>query len=171
MGINVMSTGYYPTGYTNNKTTKTETGTSFADIVNQKAAEADKEVVQEKTSAAFDTFGANAPDEVRQAWKEAEEATGGHFAAGGLWISNDGKHAHMTQMGVQIAIKWAKGELNQADLLGNSVGSAISAVEKWIYDLDHPLAGQPARSIEEQKWIGIERKFYASFLDKLMQLS
>lgn len=55
--------------------------------------------MQEKFSAAFDSIGSQAPSEVKQAWKEAEEATGGH------WIFNDGKHAHMIQLVVQFATK------------------------------------------------------------------
>lgn len=77
----------------------------------------------------------------------------------------------MMQMGVQIALKWAKGELDQADFLGSSVESAIRAIEKWLYDLNHPLAGQPAKSIEQQRLADVERKFYESFLDKLRALS
>ena len=34
MGINGISTGYYQTGYANNKTTKTTTGTSFSNRIN-----------------------------------------------------------------------------------------------------------------------------------------
>ena len=96
--------------------------------------EAGKETVQEKTSAVLDVIGANAPDEVRQTWTEAEKEIGadGHITKCGLWISNDGKHSHMTAVGVQIALKWAKGELDQTDLLGSSVESAINAVNKWI---------------------------------------
>lgn len=118
-------------------------------------------------------IGANAPDEVKHAWMEAEKETGVHITKCGLWISNDGKHAHITQVMIQTAIKWAKGELvdEQADLLGNSVQSAISAVEKWIYDIDHPLAGQPAKSMEEQRYIDMERAFYVVFLEKLKNLS
>ena len=40
MGINGMAAGYYPTGYTNNKTTKAETGKTFAEIASQKSVEA-----------------------------------------------------------------------------------------------------------------------------------
>ena len=145
--------------------------TNHANIISQKSAEAGEEAVQEKSFAILDVIGAHASDEVKQAYLEAEKETGGHIAAGGLWISNDGKHAHMAQLGVQFAIKWAKGELDQADFLGNSVESAISAIEKWTYDLDHPLAGQSAGNIEDQRLIEIERKFYESFLDKLMQLT
>jgi len=129
--------------------------------------------VQEKTSAVLDVIGANAPDEVRQTWTEAEKEIGadGHITKCGLWISNDGKHSHMTAVGVQIALKWAKGELDQTDLLGSSVESAINAVNKWIYDLEHPLARQPAKSIDEQRMIMNERAFYEVFLEKLKHLT
>ena len=135
--------------------------------------EAGKETVQEKTSAVLDVIGANAPDEVRQTWTEAEKEIGadGHITKCGLWISNDGKHSHMTAVGVQIALKWAKGELDQTDLLGSSVESAINAVNKWIYDLEHPLARQPAKSIDEQRMIMNERAFYEVFLEKLKHLT
>ena len=116
--------------------------------------------MQEKTSAVLDVIGANAPDEVRQAWTEAEKETGVHITKCGLYITPDGEHSYMTAAGVQIAIKWSKGELNQTDLLGSSVESAINAVNKWIYDLEHPLARQPARSVEEQRLSMNERKFY-----------
>lgn len=95
--------------------------------------------------------------------EEAEKETGVH-------ITPDGEHSYMTAAGVQIAIKWSKGELNQTDLLGSSVESAINAVNKWIYDLEHPLAGQPARSVEEQRLSMNERKFYEAFLEKLKEL-
>ena len=171
MSINGISAGYYPTAYANNKTTKAETGKTFADIASQKSAEADKEAVQEKFSAVLDHIGLQAPDEVKQAWTEAEEETGGFFTVYGLWISDDGKECQITKMMVDRFVRWFKGDVNQDDMLGNSVQSAMSAVEKWIYDLDHPLIGQPARSIEERRLIEMERKFYESFLDKLRQLT
>ena len=40
-----------------------------------------------------------------------------------------------------------------------------------MYDFDHPLAGQPARSMEEQRLLINERNFYASFLEKLKHLA
>ena len=144
---------------------------SNAGIVPQKLTDADEEKAAGNVTAAFDTFGAYAPDEVRQAWKEAEEATGGHFAAGGLWISNDGKHAHATQIMLERAGSWLRGEKTQYNILGNSVESAINFAEKAIYSIDHPLAGQPTKSIEQQRLTEMERKFYESFLDKLRQLS
>ena len=89
-----------------------------------------------------------------------------------MWIilTPDGEHSFMTAAGVQTAIRWAKGELEQTDLLGSSAESAIDAVNKWIYDLEHPLAGQPARSVEEQRLSMNERKFYEAFLEKLKGL-
>ncbi len=65
MSINVMATGYYPTAYVNNKTAKAESGKSFADIVEQKSVEADKQYCMDRAAAAFDTIGAHAPDEVK----------------------------------------------------------------------------------------------------------
>jgi len=174
MGINGIVSDYYQVRYTNNQVAKSEAGKSFAEIASQKVAEADKENLSEKTSKSIDLFGSNAPDEVRQAWMEAEEETGMHIAKAGLYISPDGEHACFTRLAGQIAVKWAKGELNetdQSDLLGSSVESAINAVNKWLYDLDHPLAGQPARSIEDQKYVAMERAFYEAFLEKLKGLS
>ena len=55
--------------------------------------------------------------------------------------------------------------------MGNSVESAINAVNKWIYDVDHPLAGSPAKSWEEQQLVMKEREFYEVFLNKLLHIS
>lgn len=148
-----------------------KTNSSFADAVAAKASEADNSEVQKKTSAVLDSIGSQAPDEVKQAWMEAEEETDAFFTVFGLYISKDGKHAHMTQMGIDRFVRWYRGEFSQNDLLGSSVESAIKAVNKWIYDVDHPLAGSPARSMEERQLIGKEREFYQVFLDKLLQLS
>ena len=59
MSINVLSAGYYPTGYADNKTSKTETGSSFADIINQKSAGADGEIGQKKIPAVLELVGEN----------------------------------------------------------------------------------------------------------------
>ena len=174
MSINGIAANYYQMGYTNNEAAKAEAENSFVEIAGQKAAEADKETVQDKTSEIINLFGPNAPDAVKRAWVEAEEETGVHIAKAGLYITPDGEHACFTRLAGQIAVKWAKGELNetdQVDLLGSSVESAINAVNKWIYDLDHPLAGQPAKSIDEQKLVMNERKFYETFLEKLKHLA
>ncbi|MBD5503918.1 MAG: hypothetical protein HDR09_09300 [Lachnospiraceae bacterium] len=174
MGINGIAANYYQMGYTNNEATKAETEKSFVEIASQKVAEADKETVQDKSSEIINLFGPNAPDAVKQAWLEAEEETGVHIAKAGLYITPDGKHACFTQLAGPILRKWLRGELNetdQVDLLGSSVESAINAVNEWIYGLDHPLAGQPTKSIDEQRLMMNERAFYEAFLEKLKGLS
>lgn len=145
---------------------------SFSDVAAVKAAEADRNnEIHKKASAVLDSIGSQAPDEVKQAWMEAEKETGAFFTVGGLYITADGKHAHITQMGVERLIRWYWGQFNQDDLLGNSVESAINAVNKWIYDVDHPLAGSPAKSWEEQQLVMKEREFYEVFLNKLLHIS
>lgn len=87
MAINGITTGYFPTGYVNNKATKAETGKTFAEIASQKVEEAEKETVQEKIPQIIDLFGTNAPDEVKQAWMEAEKETGVHITKCGLYVT------------------------------------------------------------------------------------
>ena len=74
-------------------------------------------------------------------------------------------------MGIDRFVRWYRGEFNENDLLGSTVESAINAVNKWIYDVDHPLAGSPARSREDQQLIMKEREFYEVFLNKLLHIS
>lgn len=149
-----------------------DAGGTFADIVNQKAAEAETKPVQEKSSVGFDSIGLQAPDAVKQAWMEAEEEIGGHFATCGLWITyEDGHvHGHITQIMVQRFLRWYNGEVDPSNLLGNSVQSAINVVQKCLYDIDHPLPGQPARSLKVQEGVKKERAFYELFLEKLQKL-
>lgn len=171
MSIGQIGTaGGFPTGYTENKAAKAETGRTFADIVGQKETEVDKEVKGRNAGRVLDSIAEHAPDEVRQAFLEAEKETGGALTVFGLWISNDGKQAYMTQMGIDRFVRWYHGDFNQSDLLGTSVESAINAVKKWIYDVDHPLGGQPTGA-EERKLAAMERAFYESFLEKLRKLA
>ena len=151
--------------------TADNTRSSFSDTVATKTAEVDSNEVQKKTSAVLDRIGSQAPDEVKNAWMETEKETGAFFTVYGMYISADGKHAHMTQMGIDRFVRWYRGEINPDDLLGNSVESAVKAVNKWIYDLEHPLAGQTARSMEDRQLLMKEREFYDVFLNKLQQLS
>lgn len=67
-------------------------------------------------------------------------------------------------------VRWYNGDFNESDLLGTTVGSAINAVKKWIYEVDHPLSGQPSGA-EEKRLMAMERAFYVSFLEKLKKLS
>ena len=139
--------------------------------VSPKTAEVDSNEVKKKTSAVLDRIGSQASDEVKNAWMEAEKETGAFFTVYGMYISADGKHAHMTQMGIDRFVRWYRGEINPDDLLGSSVESAVKAVNKWIYDLEHPLAGQSASSMEERQLLMKEREFYDVFLNKLLQIS
>ena len=107
MGISGIAANYYQVGYVNNKAAQAEAGKSFADIASQKVAEADKQYCQDRASEAFDTIGAHAPDEVRQAWLEASEETGSN----GFSITSDGKHFHIPRLLVQHAIRWYNGEI------------------------------------------------------------
>ena len=58
MGINGIVADYYQAGYVNSKAAKTEEGKSFAEIVEQKSVEADKQYCMDRASEAFDTIGA-----------------------------------------------------------------------------------------------------------------
>ena len=50
---------------------------SFSDVAAMKAAEADRNnEIHKKASAVLDSIGSQAPDEVKQAWMEAEKETG-----------------------------------------------------------------------------------------------
>ena len=55
------------------------------------------------------------------------------------------------------------------DILGNTVESAIQATKKALYDLEHPVVYTP-RSIEVQQARIKEGEFYRAFLEKLEQL-
>lgn len=173
MSINgIGSAEYWAAGHQAGKAKRNaESGAkSFVETVAEKTAEADKVVKGHDATRVLNSIAEHAPEEVRQAFLEAEKETGGHFTVGGFWISNDGKEFQITQLAVDYIIRRYQGESNPTDLLGTSVGSAISAVKKWIYDLDHPLAGQPAGSAEDRKLIAMERAFYESFLEKLKKL-
>ena len=62
------------------------------------------------------------------------------------------------------------GEGSPEDILGNSVESAIVAVQKAINDIDNPLPGQPVRSNDVQQEVKKERAFYERFIEKLMNI-
>ena len=124
----------------------------------------------EKYPAVLGEIGKNAPEKVKQAFTEAAKETGGFFTSAGMWISADGKHCQMTKMFVERFVRWLHGETQGCDMLGSTVQSAINAVNRWMYDLDHPLMGAaPVKSGD--KWlVEKERRFYESFRDKLEKL-
>ncbi|MCI9296980.1 MAG: hypothetical protein HFI10_06000 [Lachnospiraceae bacterium] len=163
MGINGIGVAGYPvTGYTARKAERSaESGAvGFMETVTEKA-EQDKKVDYDEK--AFASVGANAPEEVKQAWLEAAKAIG----ANGLGMSGNGMLTHLSQMMVQRAENWMNGIGGTNDILGSTVQSAIKATEQALYDLDHPLSPDSVKSIEVQRQQVKERAFYQLFLDKL----
>ena len=114
-------------------------------------------------SKAFASVGANAPEEVKQAWMDAAKEIG----MNGLGMSGNGMLTHLSQMMVQRAENWMNGIGETNDILGSTVQSAIRATEQALYDLDHPLSPDSVKSIEVQRQQVKERAFYQLFLDKL----
>ena len=170
MGINGISTGYYPTGYTNVKTVEKPADNLFADTISEKAA-TDQIDYDER---AFEYLAPNAPEEVKKAWMEAAKETG----ANGMGMGKDGKLTHITaMMSIRLTNQLkgcyssgGKSDLTNSDLLGSTVESALSAAKQALYDREHPLEPLSWRSWEVQKHIEKEMEFYRAFIDKLEQL-
>ena len=116
---------------------------------------------------AFDMIGPNAPQEVKDAWMEAAKEVN----ANGMGIKKNGMLSHISQMMVQRLNKQMKGEgdVDNIDILGNTIESAIQATSQALYDLDHPREYVP-KSIEVQQACMKEREFYVAFLEKLEKL-
>ncbi len=162
MSINGIGAGYPMAGYTAKKTEKSaEFGAGiFLETVAEKGAQDNTIDYDEK---AFASVGANAPEEVKQAWMDAAKEIG----VNGLGMSGNGMLTHLSQMMVQRAENWMNGIGGTNDILGSTVQSAIKATEQALYDLDHPLEPNKVRSIEVQRQQVEERAFYQLFLDKL----
>ena len=163
MSINGIGTVGYPlAGYTARKAERsTESGTvGFMETVAEKAA---KDKATDYDEKAFASVGANAPEEVKQAWMDAAKEIG----VNGLGMSGNGMLTHLSQMMVQRAENWMNGIGETDDILGSTVQSAIRATEQALYDLDHPLSPDSVKSIEVQRQQVKERAFYQLFLDKL----
>lgn len=111
--------------------------------------------------SAFCSIAPNAPEAVRRAWMEAVKETG----VNGVGLQENGMMSHITQLDVQRAIKWYHGE--DTDVLGKTVASARQAIERALYDLEHPLEPLTNRSASVQKSIEKEKEFYKAFLAKL----
>lgn len=163
MSISGIGTAGYPmAGYTARKAERsTESGTvGFMETAAEKAAQGKATDYDEK---AFASVGANAPEEVKQAWMDAAKEIG----MNGLGMSGNGMLTHLSQMMVQRAENWMNGIGETNDILGSTVQSAIRATEQALYDLDHPLSPDSVKSIEVQRQQVQERAFYQLFLDKL----
>lgn len=118
-------------------------------------------MLKDNNERRLEVYGPNAPEEVKQAWMKAAEETG----LNGLGMNADGQMSHITQLHVQRAIKWYNGE--NPDVLGTTVESARQAVEKALYDLEHPLEPITNRSASVQNSIEKEKEFYNAFLENL----
>ena len=121
MSINGIGTAGYPlTGYTVRKMeTSVEPGTvGFMEAVEDKAAQGRATDYDEK---AFEMVGPNAPQEVKDAWMDAAKEVN----ANGMGIRGNGMMSHISQMMVQRLNKQLKGETENFDILGSTVGSAI----------------------------------------------
>ena len=116
---------------------------------------------------AFDMIGPNAPQEVKDAWMEAAKEVN----ANGMGIKKNGMLSHISQMMVQRLNKQMRGEgdVDNIDILGNTIESAIQATSQALYDLDHPREYVP-KSIEVQQACMKEREFYVAFLEELEKL-
>ena len=57
--------------------------------------------------------------------------------------------SHISQLTVQMAAKRFNGEADYTNTLGNSVKSAIPAVQNALYNLEHPIP-YTSKSIEVQ---------------------
>lgn len=158
----IGAAGYPVTGHTARKAERSaESGVvGFIETIAEKA-EQDKKVDHDEK--AFASVGANAPEEVKQAWLEAAKEIG----ANGLGMSGNGMLTHLSQMMVQRLENWMNGIGWTNDILGSTVQSAIRATKQALYDLDHPLSPDSVKSIEVQRQQVKERAFYQLFLDKL----
>lgn len=109
-------------------------------------------------------IGTNAPQDVKDAWMEAAKEVN----ANGVGIKKNGTLSHISQMMVQRLNKQLKGDgdVDNIDILGNTIESAIQATSQALYDLDHPREYVP-KSIEVQQACMKEREFYVAFLEKL----
>lgn len=149
------------TGYTAEKAEKTVPRSRFLEAVSEQIPQKERDYEEE----AFESVGANAPGEVKQAWMEAAKEIG----ANGLGIGKNGMMTHISQMMIErVERGWNGGNPN--DILGNSVQSALRAAKEALYDLDHPRAAGHTRSIEAQRGRAQERKFYLAFIARLERL-
>lgn len=122
---------------------------------------------QTEREEAFSRFAPNAAEKVRKAWMEAAEEIG----IDGMGMDFSGKLTHISQMMDMRIMKWYNDGENPADVLGDSVESALRAAKTALYQLEHPLSDTTGKSAEEKRAINRERAFYKLFIKKLENLS
>lgn len=162
MNVNGLGTANYQTaGYTAGKMEKNAPQSRFLETVSEQIPQRERNYDEE----AFESVGANAPEEVKQAWMEAAKEIG----TNGFGIGKNGMMSHISQMMIErVERGWNGGDPN--DILGSSVQSALRAVKQALYDLDHPRSAGHTRSIEAQRCRAQERKFYQAFIERLERL-
>ena len=117
MSVSGIGAASYPvTGYESRKSERSaESGAAgFMETMVEKA-EQNKTIDYEEK--AFASVGANAPEEVKQAWMEAAKKIG----VDGLGMSGNGMLTHISQMMVQRGNKWMNGIGDTNDILGSTV--------------------------------------------------
>lgn len=121
-----------------------------------------KKTAMQYWEQSFDRIGPNAPESVRQAWMEAAAVAG----TDGMGVTLSGKLSHISQLMVRKLEKGYSGE-QITDLMGNSVQSAVRAAKEALYALEHPLAPDRGRTMEEIMNREKEKLFYQEFIKRL----
>ena len=84
----------------------------------------------------------------------------------GMGVTLSGKLSHISQLMVRKLEKGYSGE-QITDLMGNSVQSAVRAAKEALYALEHPLAPDRGRTMEEIMNREKEKLFYQEFIKRL----
>lgn len=109
----------------------------------------------------FKNIGPNAPKSVKDAWEKSLEETGIY----NLGCDEDGQD-HITQMDILRVI--LEEQTGSYDILGNSVDSAIEAINLLLNMLKNPIT--PSTDPQIIKRQEKEKEFYEAFLKNLSQI-
>jgi hypothetical protein len=109
----------------------------------------------------FKNIGPNAPKAVKDAWEKTLEETGAYDLG-----RDENGVGYITQMHILRAIKRAQNE--SYDILGNSVDSAVEAVNLALSMLKNPITPEtdPQKIKRQEK----EQEFYEAFLKNIKQI-
>ncbi len=157
-------TAYYH-NITENKTAQnTQNNKNFADSISEaEKAGSRMDGYCSYGEMIFAQIGKDAPKEVKDAWMAASKEAG----IDGFAMKANGMLSHISQLMVERIERSMRGEADPDNLLGSTVTSARKAIEKALYDLEHPLAPNRSRTAENWEWVKKEKHFYETFLEKL----
>lgn len=82
-----------------------------------------------------------------------------------------GKMNHISQLLVRQVINRENGVEDYQNVFGNSVASALQAVEELLYDLENPLTPESERSESVRMCREQEKEFYRKFIENLEEIS